>query len=92
METINTYPMNYIYTNVNTSDNSCIEIRLGCLDIKHNYNDFDFDGEPNTLDPLVKVSHLQTGVSEPGCTDQAYAQFWNYSLVNNIDNIVYPVQ
>ena len=88
------YELTDVYTNVNTNDNSCIEVKLGCLDIKaYNYNDFDFDGEPNaSLDPLEKINtHLQSECFyRPGCTDQAYAQYWNYSLINNLEDIVYP--
>ena len=59
--TINiSYELTDVYTNVNTNDNSCIVVRV---DIKaYNYNDFDFDGEPNaSLDPLEKINtHLQS--------------------------------
>ena len=56
------YELTDVYTNVNTDDNSCIDVKLGCLDIKaYNYNDFDFDGEPNaSLDPLSKNKYTFT--------------------------------
>ena len=91
------YDLTDEFTNVNTEDSSCIPINEGCLDVNaYNFNDFDLDGESNidenSYDPYQKInSHRQSDCFyRPGCTDQNYAQYWNYSIEYNLDRIVYP--
>jgi hypothetical protein len=83
-----------VFTDVNTSDNSCIEVKIGCLDVEaYNYNDFDLDGVENPLfDPEEDVNtHLQSECFyRPGCTDPAYAQYWNYSFLHQESTTMYP--
>ena len=91
------YDLTDDYTNVNTPDDSCIPINEGCLDVNAaNYNDFDLDGEANidisSFDPYQKINtHRQTDCFyRPGCTDQNYAQYWNYSIIEGLDRLLYP--
>ncbi|MDG1849817.1 MAG: hypothetical protein P8I82_04955, partial [Flavobacteriales bacterium] len=82
------------FADVNTSDNSCIPVITGCLDENaYNYNDFDLDGVSNPLgNPEEDVNtHLQSRCFyRPGCTDQAFAQYWNYSIIEGLDITLYP--
>ena len=91
------YDLTDVYTNVNTPDDSCIPINEGCLDVNAaNYNDFDLDGEANvdssSFDPYQKINtHRQEDCFyRPGCTDQNYAQYWNYSIIEGLDRLLYP--
>ena len=93
------YDLTDDYTNVNTPDDSCIPINEGCLDPDaENYNDFDLDGLANAdsssfdFDPYQKINthRQQDCFYRPGCTNQDYAQYWNYSLIEGLDKLSYP--
>ena len=83
-----------VFTDINTSDNSCIPVIKGCLDENaYNYNDFDLDGISSPLNnPEVDVNtHQQSRCFyRPGCTNQTFAQYWNYSIIEGLDVTLYP--